>query len=80
METTLANRFLMWAKGLVAAAIGGAANAVGVMVADPSTFNFTDGLPKLKTVVVAGAIVAVAFYLKQSPLPGTETAGAKAAS
>ena len=79
METKLASRFLMWAKGLVAAAIGGAANAVGVMVADPATFNFAAGLPKVKTVAVAGAMVAVAFYLKQSPLPGTETAGTKLA-
>ena len=33
-------------------------------------FNFYDGLPKLIAVVVAGAIIGCASYLKQSPLPG----------
>jgi hypothetical protein len=67
----------VWGKGLAAAAIAGAASgmttglaAVGV---DPAHFNLQSGLRA--TLAVAGAsalmsaVVAVAAYLKQSPLP-----------
>jgi len=67
----------LWAKGLVAAAIAGAANgvitgfaAVGI---DPSHFNLQAGLKS--TLAIAGvsailsALIGVAAYLKQSPLP-----------
>lgn len=70
----------VWGKGLVAAAIAGAANgmttglaAVGI---DPGHFNLQSGLRA--TLAVAGAsalmsaVVAVAAYLKQSPLPSEE--------
>ncbi len=70
----------VWVKGLAAAAIAGAANgmttglaAVGV---DPGHFNLQSGLRA--TLAVAGAsalmsaVVAVAAYLKQSPLPSEE--------
>lgn len=59
-----------WLKGLLSAAIGGAANGVTVMIAEPATFNLDDGLPKLGTVAGVSAIVAVAMYLKQSPIGG----------
>ncbi len=70
-------RFEMWAKGIAAAAIAGAANgvitgfaAVGI---DPAHFNLQAGLGP--TLAIAGisslmsAIIGVAAYLKESPLP-----------
>lgn len=59
----------VWIEGLVAAFIGGAANAVTVIVVDPLNFNLGEGLPKLLQVVAVGALVAAAAYLKQSPIP-----------
>ena len=69
----------LWAKGLLAAAIAGAANgvitgfaAVGI---DPAHFNLQAGLKS--TLAIAGVsaltsgIIGVAAYLKQSPLPPT---------
>jgi hypothetical protein len=58
-----------WFKGLVSAAIGGAANAVTVMVIDPIQFNFQDGLGKLGAIAGISALVSIAMYLKKSPLP-----------
>lgn len=70
----------LWAKGLLAAAIAGAANgvitgfaAVGI---DPAHFNLQAGLRP--TLAIAGVsalmsgIVGVAAYLKQSPLPAND--------
>jgi hypothetical protein len=67
----------IWLKGLLAAAIAGAANgiitgfaAVGI---DPQHFNLQAGLSS--TLAIAGvsavmsAVIGVAAYLKQSPLP-----------
>ncbi len=61
----------VWLKGLVAAAISSAANAVAVLVADPVHFNPSDagGLRKLGVVVAVSAVVGTALYLKQSPVP-----------
>jgi hypothetical protein len=69
----------LWVKGIIAAAIAGAANgvitgfaAVGI---DPAHFNLQAGLRA--TLAIAGAsammsgIIAVAAYLKQSPLPAS---------
>jgi hypothetical protein len=74
------NTIEVWAKGVAAAAIAGAASgmttglaAVGV---DPGHFNLQSGLRA--TLAVAGAsalmsaVIAVAAYLKQSPLPSEE--------
>lgn len=58
-----------WLYGLIAATIGGAANAVVLLVADPVTFNFAEGLRPLLTATGASAIVSAAMFLKQSPLP-----------
>jgi len=58
-----------WAKSLIAAAISGAANSISVMLADPINFNLQSGCNKLLTVATVSAIVGVALYLKQSPLP-----------
>lgn len=60
---------MVWLKGLISAVIGGAANAVVLMIADPLTFNFQEGWPKLQTVIIVSAIVSAAMYLKQSPIP-----------
>jgi hypothetical protein len=71
----------LWGKGLAAAAIAGASNGMitGLAAAgiDPAHFNLQSGLRS--TLAVAGAsaamsaIMAVAAYLKQSPLPSEET-------
>ena len=71
------HRLEVWAKGLLAAAIAGGANgvitgfaAVGI---DPGHFNLQAGLKS--TLALAGvsaimsAVIGVAAYLKQSPLP-----------
>jgi hypothetical protein len=68
----------VWTKGLLAAAVAGAANgvmtgfaAVGI---DPTHFNLQAGLKP--TLAIAGVsalmsgLIGVAAYLKQSPLPG----------
>jgi hypothetical protein len=62
----------IWIEGLLAALIGGGANAVTVIVVDPLNFNLGEGLPKLLQVVAVGAIVAAAAFLKQSPIPKAE--------
>ena len=61
-----------WLHGLAAAAIGAASSAVPTMIVDPATFNLHGGLGKLGEVVLLSALVAVAAYLKQSPLPGSK--------
>lgn len=60
----------MWLKGLIAAIIGGGANAVTVMIVDPAAFNFGDGGAKLLSFAGVSALISAALYLKQSPLPG----------
>lgn len=57
-----------WFKGLVAAVIGGSANSVVAMVVDPVAFNLHD-LPKLGKLAIGAAVISLAFYLKQSPVP-----------
>jgi hypothetical protein len=72
------HRLEVWIKGLLAAAIAGAANgvitgfaAVGI---DPNTFNLQAGFAAtLKIAAVSAAmsaLIGAAAYLKQSPLPG----------
>lgn len=58
-----------WLRGLAAAAIGGAANAVTLLVVDPTSFNFDSGFDRLWKVSAVSAILNAAFYLKQSPIP-----------
>ena len=64
--------YRMWARGLVAAAIGGGANAVTAMIVDPATFNIATGLPQVGQLAAVSAAVSAALYLKQSPLPGVK--------
>lgn len=61
--------FRTWVQGILAAAISGAANGVTVAVIDPLQFNLGAGLRRLLSVVVISALIGVALYLQQSPLP-----------
>lgn len=63
----------VWLKGLVAAAIGGAANSVALLIVDPMTFNFGEGIGRVKTVALTSALLSVAMYLQKSPLPNGKT-------
>jgi hypothetical protein len=56
-------------KGLIAAVIGGVANSVTLMIADPLNFNLGEGINKLLTVAATSAIIAAAAYLAKSPIP-----------
>lgn len=57
-----------WLHGLIAAAIGGAANAITMVVVDPLEFNFAQWGPLWKVSIVS-AVVNAAFYLKHAKLP-----------
>ncbi len=57
-----------WVKGLTAAAIGGGANAISLMIVDPVSFNLADW-HKLAKVCAVSALVSAAMFLKQSPVP-----------
>ncbi len=59
----------LWLKGLISAVIGGAANAITLMILEPATFNFQDGGQKLLNFSLVSALISAALYLKQSPLP-----------
>lgn len=58
----------VWAKGLLAAFIGGASNVMTLMIVDPVTFNITDW-KKTLTAALVGGVLAIAMYLKSSPIP-----------
>lgn len=60
-----------WIESILSAAIGGAASGITVTFVDPESFNFDTGLGKLGTVCLVNAIVAVATYLKQHPIPAS---------
>lgn len=59
----------LWLKGLASAAIGGGATAISTMIVAPDQFNLQEGIGKVAAVAAVSALVAVANYLKQSPLP-----------
>jgi hypothetical protein len=70
MSFTLPTTTEQWLKGILAAAIGSAANAVTLIIIDPLQFNlFQGGAAKLGMACTVSAIVAVAMYLKQQPVP-----------
>lgn len=62
----------VWGRGLMGAAIGGAANAVTAMGFEPTKFNFSEGLSHLLWFAVASAVISACLYLKQSPVPPEE--------
>ena len=57
-----------WVRGLVAAIVGGAANAVTNLVVAPETFNIHEGLGKLGASALISALVGAALYLKEHPI------------
>jgi hypothetical protein len=59
-----------WLKGLIGGVIGGVANTIILMIADPITFNVNE-LPKLGKVGLISAILNAAFYLAKAPVPPT---------
>jgi hypothetical protein len=61
-----------WLHSLVAAAIGGAAGALGLIIVSPSSVTWTlAGAIALGKVALIGAVIPVLTLLKQSPLPNT---------
>lgn len=62
----------LWLHSLVAAVVSGAANGVSVMIVSPTEFNLGTGLTKLGEVILISALVGLAMFLKQSPLPPEE--------
>jgi hypothetical protein len=69
MSTYISNNIRLWIRGLIAAVIAGASNAVTVMVVDPLQFNLDGGLGKVGKVALVSALVGAALYLKQHPVP-----------
>lgn len=57
-----------WLNGLLTAAISGITMTAGAMVIDPEHFN-TGTLKHLGMVALAGALIGVLNFLRQSPLP-----------
>jgi hypothetical protein len=68
----MSNTTRIWLHSLIAAAVSGAGNGISVMIVSPADFNLQSGLGKLLQVFVVGAIVGLALFLKQSPLPPAE--------
>lgn len=58
-----------WLHSLLVAAIGGAATSVVQVLADPSVLFAPGGLKRLGATALAGALVAIVAFLKQSPVP-----------
>ena len=56
----------MWIYGLCSTAISVGANSITVCIIDPQTFNIHNVI----SVAGVAALIAIANYLKQSPLPG----------
>lgn len=59
----------IWAKGLINAGISGGTVVFSTMVIDPQTFNFGDGLSNLLKAAGISAIVSIAKYLSNNPMP-----------
>ena len=59
-----------WGLGLVGAAINSAATAVTLVIVDPVTFADWSRLWK---VMAVNAVIGLALYLKQHPVPPDET-------
>ncbi len=57
--------------GVLGAALNSAASSITVIVVDPSTFNISTagGLKHVMAVVAVSAIVGMAIYIKQHPIP-----------
>lgn len=69
---------IIWIKGLAAAIISAASNAVVLALADPSKFNPSRaGWHDLGIVALLSAITGAAAYLKQSPVPSAPASSTK---
>ena len=68
----LVRKWAVWVEGLIGAVIGGTANAVAAMIADPSVFNLDTGLPKLGKFMLVSGVFSASLYLRQRPLPPLE--------
>lgn len=62
----------VWLHGLIAAFIGGGANAIAAAAIAPDEFNLNTGLRKLGILFLVSGILNAAGYLKQSPVPKIE--------
>jgi hypothetical protein len=58
-----------WIYGLCSTGISAAANSITVCIIDPTTFNFQTGIHNVISVAGVAALIAIANFLKQSPLP-----------
>jgi hypothetical protein len=64
----------VWLHSLIAAAIGGAAAALGVIILTPTSITWDEaGAILLAKAALIGAVVPVLALLKQSPLPSDTT-------
>ncbi len=59
----------VWWRGLVAAIVAAASNAITVMIVEPQHFNLQDGFDKVGQVALSSGFVGAVLYLKQHPLP-----------
>ena len=61
---------MIWIKGLIAALISGMVTALAGVLIDPQSVDFSAaGLKKMGLLALAGAMIGVVGYLKQSPMP-----------
>lgn len=64
----------IWLHGICSAALGAVGNAAGNLLADPLTYNLYTlaGARKLALSSLISAGLAVALYLKSSPVPALD--------
>jgi len=72
----------VWVHSIVAAALGGAAGALGLIIISPSSVTWTAaGAIALGKAALIGAVIPVLALLKKSPLPdSTSTPDASTAT
>jgi len=70
-EVRKMSKWKPWVKGMASAAIGAFATGVSLVIIDPLDYNLLDPVAakRLLMVCIVNAVIAVAMYLKQSPLP-----------
>ena len=61
-----------WLNGIIGGFIGGASNAITLIIVDPEKFSpmQVGGWKHLGVVVLVSGIVSAALYLKNHPVPG----------
>lgn len=60
----------IWFQGLLTAVISGSVTALAGVLTSPETCDLSPaGLRKMGMLAVAGALIGVVAFLKQSPLP-----------